>query len=294
MKLHESSQELIITGTDFEIVFSKINGKIISWISNGISFIEKAPRLNFFKPMIDNHKQEYNDLWVPNHIQIMQEHFRSLSFCKIGDRILIEISSLIAPPVFDFGMRCCYKFNISPSGAVNIELSGEKYGKYNDLIPKIGLEMVINSCFQKVKYYGRGPGENYQDSKTADIIDIYKNTVDGLFTNYPFPQDNGNHQDVRWLALTNHFGDGLFIQAPEPFNFSVWNYTMENIHKAQHINELERTPFVTLNLDYKILGLGSNSWGSEVLDSYRVRMENFIYSFVLFPYNESYINTSLV
>lgn len=37
--------------------------------------------------MIDNHKQEYNDFWIPNHIQIMQEHFRSLNFYRVEDRI---------------------------------------------------------------------------------------------------------------------------------------------------------------------------------------------------------------
>lgn len=26
--------------------------------------------------MIDNHKQEYEGLWQPNHLQIMQEHLR--------------------------------------------------------------------------------------------------------------------------------------------------------------------------------------------------------------------------
>lgn len=290
--LEESDNELTVKGSNFTIVFSKINGKMISWISNGVSFIEKSPRLNFFKPMIDNHKQEHNDLWIPNHIQIMQEHFRSFTCKRNQDNIVVEIASLIAPPVFDFGIRCRYIYDISPTGAIFLELFGEKYGGYNDIIPKIGLEMGLSSCFQNVQYYGRGPGENYQDSSTGNIIGVYKNTVDGLFTDYPFPQDNGNHQDVRWLSLTNHFGEGLFFKASEVLNFSAWNYTMDNIYKAQHMNELERAYFVTLNLDYKVIGLGSNSWGSEVLDSYRVRMGDFNYSFAMLPYNEGSISAT--
>ena len=38
-----------------------------------------------------------------------------------------------------------------------------------------------------------------------------------------------------------------------------------------------------LNLDHQLLGLGSNSWGSEVLDSWRVWFRDFSYGFTLLP-----------
>ena len=38
-----------------------------------------------------------------------------------------------------------------------------------------------------------------------------------------------------------------------------------------------------MNINDKILGLGSNSWGSEVLDSYRIRFERFGFEFSLRP-----------
>ena len=40
---------------------------------------------------------------------------------------------------------------------------------------------------------------------------------------------------------------------------------------------------MTVNINDKILGLGSNSWGSEVLDSYRVRFEKFSFALSLRP-----------
>ncbi len=111
-------------------------------------------------------------------------------------------------------------------------------------------------------YYGRGPGENYADSQQANIIDIWRSTVDAMFENYPFPQNNGNRQHVRWTALTNRHGNGLLVVPQRPINFSAWHYTQENIHAAQHCNELQRSDDITLNLDHQLLGLGSNSWGS--------------------------------
>ncbi|MDX8335543.1 beta-galactosidase subunit alpha [Candidatus Cetobacterium colombiensis] len=285
----ENRLEVTIEGYNFEVVFSRLNGKLEKWISNGENIIEKAPKLNFFKPMIDNHKQEHNDLWIPNHLQILQEQFRNIEVSQTEDKVIVTVKSLVAPPVFNFGIRCNYIYEIDRNGYITFKLSGEKYGEYNDIIPKIGLEIGINKKYQNIEYYGRGPGENYQDSKYSNIIDVYKNTVDGMFTNYPFPQDNGNRQDTKWISLTNHFGEGIFIKSKGSLNFSAWNYTQENIYEAQHINELERANHITLNLDYKVLGLGSNSWGSEVLDSYRVYMNNFEYEFSILPYNSGSI-----
>ena len=233
--------------------------------------------------MIDNHKQEYEGLWQPNHLQIMQEHLRDFVVEQSDDEVLLVSRTVIAPPVFDFGMRCTYIWRIAADGQVNVALSGERYGDYPHIIPCIGFTMGINGEYDQVAYYGRGPGENYADSQQANIIDIWRSTVDAMFENYPFPQNNGNRQHVRWTALTNRHGNGLLVVPQRPINFSAWHYTQENIHAAQHCNELQRSDDITLNIDHQLPGLGSNSWGSEVLDSWRVWFRDFSYGFTLLP-----------
>ena len=94
----------------------------------------------------------------------------------------------------------------------------------------------------------------------------------------PFPQDNGNRQQVRWATLTNRRRRSLRA-ARCPISLSVWPYSWEHIRGAAH-QRAGAGGYLTLNLDHKVLG-GSNSWGSEVLDSWRVRFEPF--SFGLTP-----------
>lgn len=281
--LEESRLEHVITGHNFTLTFSKVNGKLTSWRVNGEEIIQSEPRLNFFKPMIDNHKQEYEGLWHPAHLQIMQEHFRTLAVEATDDSVLITTTSIIAPPVFDFGMRCTYRYQINAQGHLNVELSGERYGDYPHVIPVIGLDLGINGSFDQVSYYGRGPEENYQDSRQANLIDVYHTNVADMFENYPFPQNNGNRQHVRWASLTNRHGTGLLVKPQQEINFSAWFYTNQNLHQAQHTIELEKSGYITLNLDHQVMGLGSNSWGSEVLDSYRVYMDEFRYGLTLMP-----------
>ncbi|HIF9148152.1 TPA: beta-galactosidase subunit alpha [Photobacterium damselae] len=279
----ESRLDYTITGHNFALTFSKVNGKLTSWLINGEELIQSEPRLNFFKPMIDNHKQEYEGLWQPAHLQIMQEHFRTLNVETLDGKVVINTTCIIAPPVFDFGMRCHYCYQINAEGQLNIELRGERYGDYPHVIPVIGLDLGINGDFDQVKYYGRGPEENYQDSQQANMIDVYQTNVADMFVNYPFPQNNGNRQHVRWAALTNRHGTGLLVKPQQDINFSAWFCTNENLHAAQHTIELEKSGYITLNLDHQVMGLGSNSWGSEVLDSYRVYMDTFCYGLTLMP-----------
>lgn len=281
--LEEDRLSCSVAGHNFRASFSKVTGKLCSWQVNGEENITREPKINFFKPMIDNHKQEYEGLWQPNHLQIMQEHLRGFEVEHQDDAVIITTRSLIAPPVFDFGMRCTYRWRIAADGQINVELSGERYGDYPHIIPCIGFTLGINGEFDQVSYYGRGPGENYPDSQQASTIDLWHTTVDEMFENYPFPQNNGNRQQVRWATLANRHGSGLLVVPQQPIHFSAWHYTAENLHAAQHCNELRRCEDITLNLDHQVLGLGSNSWGSEVLDSWRVWFRPFRYGFTLLP-----------
>ncbi|MGF1701082.1 beta-galactosidase subunit alpha [Photobacterium makurazakiensis] len=289
LEVIESRLDYIVKGHNFALNFSKVNGKLTSWLVNGEELIASEPKLNFFKPMIDNHKQEHDGYWEPAHLQIMQEHFRSinlecLNIDQANGAIEITTTSIIAPPVFDFGMRCTYRYQINAQGQLNVELSGERYGDYPHVIPVIGLDLGINGDFDQVQYYGRGPEENYQDSKQANMIDVYQSTVADMFENYPFPQNNGNRQHVRWAALSSRAGNGIAVKPQQEINFSAWFYTSQNLHAAQHTIELEKSGYITLNLDHQVMGLGSNSWGSEVLDSYRVYMDEFRYGLTLIPF----------
>lgn len=283
LRLAEDRLNCTVIGHNFRARFSKVTGKLCSWLVNGEENITREPKINFFKPMIDNHKQEYEGLWQPNHLQIMQEHLRGFEVEQQDDAIVITTRTLIAPPVFDFGMRCTYRWRIAADGQINVELSGERYGDYPHIIPCIGFTLGINGEFDQVSYYGRGPGENYPDSQQASTIDLWHTTVDEMFENYPFPQNNGNRQQVRWATLASRHGSGLLVMPEQPIHFSAWHYTAENIHAAQHCNELRRSEDITLNLDHQVLGLGSNSWGSEVLDTWRVWFRPFRYGFTLLP-----------
>jgi evolved beta-galactosidase subunit alpha len=291
LRCETQQNSLVISGNQFALTFCRLSGELVSWLVDGEEIVARAPHLTFFKPTIDNHKQEFEGLWQPYHVHLMQHNFRTMRHFSQGEDTVVEVTSTIAPPVFDFGMRCTYQWRITPAGHVSLDLSGTPYGNYQAIVPKIGLDFGISTRFKQVEYYGRGPGENYADSCQSNLIGHYRQPVESLFENYPFPQDNGNRQDVRWLSVEDEKGNGIFIQPSKPINFSLWPYSAEMLQQAQHINELEKGDYLTLNLDDQILGLGSNSWGSEVLDSFRVYLKPFHYGFTMVPFSKAQVET---
>lgn len=63
LTLEDDRLSCIVRGYNFAIIFLKMSGKSIFWQVNGESLLIRELKINFFKSMIDNYKQEYEGLW---------------------------------------------------------------------------------------------------------------------------------------------------------------------------------------------------------------------------------------
>lgn len=286
----EDELALTISTRDASIVFDLASGEITSWRSCERDVLAAPIKLGFWHPLVDNHQQEFDSIWQGNFLNVMQTSTRQVSWHREGPAVVVEVDQRIAPPVHNFGMRCTLAYTIWPSGRVDLTASGAPYGDFSDIIPRIGVSFEVPGTNRAVEWYGHGPGENYPDSLKANPVGHYRSTVDDMFTPYVFPQDCANREGVRWVALRSRHGDGLLVTRPvgtdaslDPFSFSAWPYTCEDIDTARHACDLVPRDTVTVNINDRVLGLGSNSWGSEVLDSYRIRFERFSFAFSLRP-----------
>jgi len=71
-----------------------------------------------------------------------------------------------------------------------------------------------------------------------------------------------------------------------PFlSVSAWPFTMQDLEAARHIHELPRCNTITVNLDYKQMGIGGdNSWGARTHPEYTLPPKPYSYRFRLRPY----------
>lgn len=78
---------------------------------------------------------------------------------------------------------------------------------------------------------------------------------------------------------------GFSVIAEENLNFSAHYYTTEDIEKAKHLSDLNKRDFITLNIDYKHHGLGSNSCGPVPLPQHRLKAKEFRFNTRWEPYS---------
>ncbi len=151
------------------------------------------------------------------------------------------------------------------------------------LLPRLGLHAVLKDEFSELKWYGRGPFENYLDRKQAAHIGIYKSTVQNQYVPYISPQENGARQDCRWLQIQNKEGtQGIKILAPEPFSFSALAYSPWQLTRQERDQgnafDLQKEEGVHLCIDHRHMGLGGiDSWLSKPLNQYLVKPGNYKY-----------------
>ena len=167
------------------------------------------------------------------------------------------------------GFSEVYEYRINGDGTIALHHILEPEGPMPALLPRIGLTMTLIDPMQQVKWYGRGPEENYPDRKTGYPIGIYERTVDDMFEPYLIPQDCGLRCDNRWLTMSNGSGQGLRFAMDEPFNFNAYHYSTDNLTKAVYTYQLQKQDGITLNLDYNTTGVGCTA--NYVLPGYQVK-----------------------
>ena len=156
----------------------------------------------------------------------------------------------------------------------------------------LGITLALPRTLSHLRYFGRGPWDNYPDRHASTYINIWESTVQEQYVHYPRPQDSGNHDDTRWLELTDDNGHGIRVESPLSFgegsrvgfSFSVIPYSTDHICQTAHDCDLVEDPdYVYLNICCAVLGLGNSSCGPGVLKKYAIPQEPHTLHIGIYP-----------
>ena len=160
----------------------------------------------------------------------------------------------------DFKFITNQVWTVYPDGSIELQ-SSITSTRPSLTLPRLGYVMKVPQEYANFTYYGRGPIDNYADRKSGQFIEQHTNTVAGEFVNFPKPQDMGNHEDVRWCALTNQAGQGAVFIATDRLSVSALQYSALDLILASHPYQLPKAGDTYLHLDCAVTGLGGNSCG---------------------------------
>ena len=279
--ISEDQGIMTVSNSEVTVKFHTVFGKLISIEKEGKAYVTEGPEMTVYRATIDNDMYKKEDWMNKYFIQKGSEQTMYLQKEEKEDAVVVTIGKYFGCLNQPWGYECEYVYTIHSNGQVEIAIQGitVQNGKLEpEFLPRIGIKMKTNKELQNTTWYGMGPGESYPDSMAASKMGVYKNTVDGMHTDYVFPQENGHRENVKWFALSD--GENtLLCQNKNPLGLNIANYTDESIENAKHPFEIEMDKDVNIHLDYLHSGLGSNSCGEEQLEEYKVKRQDFHMSF---------------
>lgn len=181
-------------------------------------------------------------------------------------------------------------YTMTPQGKLIIEekLITNPDAKAKPNMPRFGLQLVMQKPYDNLKYYGRGPVENYVDRKYSQNLGVYSQSVQSQYWPYIRPQESGNKTDVRWWLITDNNQNGLKFYAPKPMECSALNFLTEDLDCSRYANvhsgDLDPRPFTVVHLLGCQMGLGCiDSWGAYPLKEYMLPYSDKEFTVVIEP-----------
>ena len=178
------------------------------------------------------------------------------------------------------------KYTVINDHSIRVDIDYQPSSNDRPVMPKFGMRMRLPADYTQIRYYGRGPWENYPDRKRSAFLGAYEMPLSDYETEYIHPQDNGNRCDIRWFEIatqTSALGPRLCITGLQPLCIRAWDYGEEDLEDARHPNEIPRGRFVNLNIDLNVHGVGgADTWGKRTLPQYTIDgNQPHSYSFIL-------------
>ena len=282
LTVQESENEAVIKGEDFTVIFDKTKGVLKSWTVEDMDLMAAPLVPNFWRAPTDND----NGNGMPNRCGIWKQAglnatVEEMNINQIDPKtVKISVNSKIAAE--STLLESVYM--VYGSGELSMEHTLTPDRNVSE-IPRIGMQMEMPGEFSTMQWYGRGPEESYWDRKSGYAVGLYEDDIYNPEHIYVRPQETGNKSDVRWAAWLNKKGQGLAAVGMPKIEVSAWPYTMQDLQKARHINELPLRETITVNIDYGQTGLaGDNSWGARPHNQYTLwPNQTYQWKAMLFP-----------
>ena len=157
---------------------------------------------------------------------------------------------------------------------------------------RYGMQLQMPQEYSSIKYYGRGPVENYCDRNNSEFLGVYENQVADEYFSYIRPQESGNHTDIRWFRVLDAKGNGLEFYSDAPIEASALNYLVEDLDDGpvkekvwgHHSGDLTARPLTQVHIQQRQMGLGCvNSWGAWPMEKYMMPYQDYDFTFVIRP-----------
>ena len=270
--LVRSDKEFKVSGDGFSVTFDLAKGTFTSLERNGINVLKEdgGPRLHLWRAPHRNDDMWADRGWVNSGLKELRWTIREVTAEQPSPSEVRITARLTGEGKNNFTVSHDVVYKITGDGMITAE-NNINSSNPQQVVGRIGVRMFFDRQFENVEYFGRGPMENYADRKRGFDVGIYKGTVTDLMTPYEKPMDAGNHEDVRWVKVTNSGGSGIMAMCDNSLlQFTALPYSDEEMEKTEYRIDLPQSSASVLCLSYRTLGVGTAGCGPGPLPQYIV------------------------
>ena len=290
LRVVRGDRNLGVFGDGFSAMYSLEKGLLISYTVCGREMLKTPPRPVFWRAPIDNDRGNGMPAryarWKTADLYASPMGFMETETKKYPDPVernadgSVTVRSFWKLPGIDGG-ECALAFTFHPCGRVETNLTYDPAEGAGDM-PVFGAGFKMDADFDRMRYYGLGPDENYTDRKEGARLGVFETTAAENMTPYLYPQECGNRTGVRWAEITDFRGRGLRFRG-DGMEFSALPWTAHEIENADHQNELPRKLYTVVRAAKMQMGVGGDdSWGARTHDEYLIDVSgklSFTFSF---------------
>lgn len=285
IQVNESGTTVDVTGDNFAVSFKR--GQLASYSVQGTEVIKSPLTLQVFRLPTDNERGRtgtYDEMGIRK--LTLTPGAWEVTKADDGKSVTLAATNTYAA-AGDNKFTVHQTFRVLADGAIVVNVSIDPASKGGEL-PRMGLRTELPKGFENMTWLGRGPQDSYRDRREAALVGLHHSRVSDEWTNYVLPQEQGNKEEVRWMAVTNDGGQGILVVAPDLLAMSAGHFRPEDNYNSggdrkKHPYEVKFCNETILNIDAYNRALGNASCGPDVIDVYRVRAAKTNMSFLLMP-----------
>ena len=286
MTVADGSSAITIETNKFSVTFSKTTGQISGYKYDEQSLMSTLT-FNAFRVPTDNDGSK-KQMWDEQGLLNLSVKPGTWKVDKKENSVTLTITNTYTGnngTSFTTDMS----YEVMNDGVISVSSVIDPAQKGN-IIPKLGYMATMPKGFEEMTWYGRGPWENYRDRKESCHVGLYHSNTDEQWTPYLLPQENGNHEEIRFMTVTNADGKGLMFVAPQLMSSTVARVKPLNLYtnrdsRKKHNSEVTFGRNALVCLDAVTRGLGNNSCGPDVLPQYELKAQRTNFSFIIMPIN---------
>ena len=230
-------------------------GAINSIVKDGKEILSSPLVPNFFRATIDNDSMPHVPGFVGKYFLLLYKWRNAQKGLKGRITRIEEKDGLVTVNV-RWHMRWLKSLTTAYTfGADGVKLAMDVSAWAP--MERYGFTFALAEGADGVKFYGKGPHENYCDRATAATLGVYEGKAEDFIHDYLVPQENGNHTQIRYASVGGE--NGVKITADgAPFGMTVHPYTCDGLFKAQHLHELKKENRLTVCIDGAQRGVGGD------------------------------------